>query len=211
MAQTYSDPSDIMEFTAPSGGALVGTPYLIGQLLAIAKTSAAVGLPFRATTEGVHLLPKTTGEAWTEGAFLYWDDSGKKITTTSASNTLVGSVGIAASSGATSGYCRLNGAVSPSAGTPTPIQATTVTVGNVTMDATRGRVILGVSDHITVANALMTPDSVVVCRLGLQTDSGTKPDTLYIVGVLAYAGHLLVNMSENCLSPTYLYFRIIDP
>ena len=109
--ENFVQPGDSLTFTAPSGGVVSGTPYLIGSLLVVATVTAAETLSFVGKATGVFILPKATGQAWAEGAKLYWDNSAKKMTTTSSGNTLAGSVYIAALSADTTGYVRLDGVV----------------------------------------------------------------------------------------------------
>ncbi|UJX46635.1 DUF2190 family protein [Xanthobacter sp. YC-JY1] len=100
---------DTLDMTAPSGGVISGTGYLIGALFGVAIVSAAAGEKFAFRIVGVYTLPKATGEAWTEGAIVYWDNTNKKLTTTSSGNTKVGTAASAAASGDTTGVARLNG------------------------------------------------------------------------------------------------------
>lgn len=51
----------------------------------------------------IYGAPKATGTAWAPGDPLYWDDTAKKLTETSASNTLCGYALEAAASGDTTG------------------------------------------------------------------------------------------------------------
>lgn len=78
-----------LPFTAPAGGVVSGTAYLIGALLVVALFSAAAGAQFTGQVEGVVTLPKASG-AVTEGALLYWDNTAKNVTTTPTSNTKIG-------------------------------------------------------------------------------------------------------------------------
>jgi predicted RecA/RadA family phage recombinase len=105
--KNYVQDGDMLDLVAPSGGVVSGTAYLIGAILIVAAVSAAEGEAFAGATEGVYTLPKTTGEAWTQGAKLYWNDTTKKLTTTASGNTLVGVATAAAASADTSGNCRL--------------------------------------------------------------------------------------------------------
>lgn len=105
----YKKPGDTMTFTAPGGGVVSGTAYLIGALLVVAASTVAATLPFEGVVEGVFTLPKTTGTAWTEGEALYWDNSTKKLTTVSTGNTAVGVAAAVAASGDATGDVRLEG------------------------------------------------------------------------------------------------------
>lgn len=88
--KNYLRDGDRIPLTAPVGGVVSGTGYLIGALFVVAVNSAAAGAPFTAQTEGVVTLPKVGAQAQTEGALLYWDNAAKNVTTTSAGNTKIG-------------------------------------------------------------------------------------------------------------------------
>lgn len=107
----FVKPGKVVTRTAPSGGVVSGTPYLIGSLLVVATHSADEGDPFEGLTVGVITGVKPGSQQWTEGAKIYWDDGAKKFTTTSSGNTLVGVADAAVGTGAgeTSGDVRLDG------------------------------------------------------------------------------------------------------
>lgn len=92
---------------APSGGVSSGDFVVIGALFGVAQTSAVEGADVPLATEGVFSLPKTTGEAWTQGQQLYWVTSTKKFTTTPGANISYGTAHAAAASGDTSGEVTL--------------------------------------------------------------------------------------------------------
>lgn len=102
---------DTLDLTAPAGGVVSGVAYLIGALFGVAVASAAVGETFPLRVVGIYTLPKATGEAWTEGAVLYWDNANKRLTTTAAGNTKVATAASAAGSALSLGVARLNGVV----------------------------------------------------------------------------------------------------
>lgn len=108
--QNFIKPGNTMTFTAPTGGVVSGTPYLIGGLLVIATSSVAVGLQFEGEAVGVYSLPKAAG-VWTEGAVLYWDNTAKNVTTTSTANFRIGSAAAVGGqlTGDTLGAVRLDG------------------------------------------------------------------------------------------------------
>lgn len=105
----FLKPGKTMTFTAPTGGVVSGTAYLIGALLVVAAVSAAQTLPFEGVTEGVFTLPKATGIAWTEGMLLYWDNTAKNLTNVTTGNTRVGCAAAAQIAGDTTGSVRLHG------------------------------------------------------------------------------------------------------
>jgi predicted RecA/RadA family phage recombinase len=105
----YTQPGDVLDLTAPSGGVVSGNAYQIGQLLVVAKVTAAENETFSAQVTGVAELPKNNAQAWTEGALLYWDDTGKELTTAATGNLLVGCAAEAKLAADTVGNIRLNG------------------------------------------------------------------------------------------------------
>lgn len=108
--RNFLSQGDTMTFTAPTGGVVAGTAYLIGALLVVAVSSAAQTLPFAGKTTGVFTLPKATGATWSEGQLLYWDTANANLVTAqSATARRVGCAAAAALTGDTSGPCRLHG------------------------------------------------------------------------------------------------------
>ena len=77
---TFTAPYDV----ASGGGVLIGSLFLVS-LQAVLSGGSGEGKP-----RGVFDLTKATGEAWTAGGKVYWDNTNKRLTTTSAGNTLVG-------------------------------------------------------------------------------------------------------------------------
>lgn len=75
-----------------------GSALLIGALVGVAVTSGGIGDTVAVDLEGVFTLPKAVG-AVSQGAILYWDDTAKNVTTTSAGNTKIGYAWAAALSG----------------------------------------------------------------------------------------------------------------
>ena len=82
----------VQDFTAPAGGVVSGSAYLIGALLVVATHDAAAGASFRGLARGVVDVPKVPSEAWSELLKIYWDDTAKKFTLDddTGSNPLVG-------------------------------------------------------------------------------------------------------------------------
>ena len=92
----------VAPYAVSSGGG-----FLVGSIFAIASADAASGAPVVGVTRGVFVLSKATGEAWTVGVKLYWDNTNKRLTTTASGNTLVAVATVAAQSGDTSGTAKL--------------------------------------------------------------------------------------------------------
>ncbi len=105
--KNFVQPGDIVAVPAPadvSSGDLV----MVGKLFGVACTDAASGAAVEIKTSGVFTLPKTSAQAWTVGAAVYWDATNSEVTTTSTSNTLIGhAVAVAANPSAT-GVVRLS-------------------------------------------------------------------------------------------------------
>lgn len=108
--KNYIQPGDTLELTAPSGGVVSGTGYLIGALFVVAAVTAAEGATFAAKVTGVISLAKVSAQAWTEGAKVYWDNTAKNVTTTASGNTLIGVAAAVANNPSSTGLVRLNGA-----------------------------------------------------------------------------------------------------
>jgi predicted RecA/RadA family phage recombinase len=88
--KNFVQPGDRVTLTAPVGGVVSGTAYLIGNLFGVATSSGAAGAAVNFQTIGVVTLPKNNTQAMTEGAAVYWDDSAKNVTTTVGSNKKIG-------------------------------------------------------------------------------------------------------------------------
>ena len=88
--KNFIQPGKVIDAIAPSGGVVSGLVYVLGSLIGVAAVTVAQGEAFTMDTEGVFLLPKTSAQAWTVGAKIYWDGTNKVATTTSSGNTLIG-------------------------------------------------------------------------------------------------------------------------
>ncbi|HXV31864.1 MAG TPA: DUF2190 family protein [Sinorhizobium sp.] len=100
--KNYIQPGKSIDITAPSGGVTSGLVAIIGSLIGVAAVTAAEGEAAAIATEGVFELPKTSAQAWTVGAKIYWDATNSVATTVSTSNTLIGiAVAVAANPSST--------------------------------------------------------------------------------------------------------------
>lgn len=110
----FIKPGETVTYTAPGGGVVAGALVRIGTLVVVAVNTVAAGLPFEGVAEGVFLLPKIAGVAWTEGAALYHDSVANNIgTVVSATTMRVGVAAAAALAGDVTGQVRLNGCSAP--------------------------------------------------------------------------------------------------
>jgi predicted RecA/RadA family phage recombinase len=87
-----------------------GQGCLVGSLFGIAAYGASSANPATLWTKGVFSMAKTSAQAWTVGALIYWDDTNKVATTVSTSNKLIGVATAAAANPSSVGSVRLNGA-----------------------------------------------------------------------------------------------------
>ncbi|WP_127076153.1 DUF2190 family protein [Rhodomicrobium lacus] len=67
-----------------------GDVVVIGALIGVAETKAAIGDEVTVLLEGVFTLAKGTSEAISKGAALYWDATNKVVTATAGSNAAIG-------------------------------------------------------------------------------------------------------------------------
>lgn len=89
MANNYIQPGKTLTLIAPYDVA-AGGGMLVGAIFAVAAAAALSGAPVEGVTEDVWALTKNSGEAWTQGAKIYWDNTNKRCTTTASGNTLIG-------------------------------------------------------------------------------------------------------------------------
>jgi predicted RecA/RadA family phage recombinase len=104
--RNYVQPGDVITVPAPAAVAS-GDGVLVGALFGIAGTDAASGAPVEIKTNGVFDLPKTSAQAWTVGAAIYW--TGTVATTVDTDNTLIGKAVDVAANPSGTGRVRLNG------------------------------------------------------------------------------------------------------
>ena len=80
----------------------VGTFRKVGVLIGRAETAGAVGDTVTLVIGGrVDSCPTDTGTAWSQGEAVYWDDTNKRFTKTTTSNTKCGYAAADKTSGAT--------------------------------------------------------------------------------------------------------------
>lgn len=110
----FIKPGKTMTFTAPGGGVVSGTTYLIGNQLVVATNTVAAGLPFEGVTEGVFSVPKAGSQAWAEGVAVYWDNAAKVFSTAATVGFYragTAAEAVAGGAGDTTGKVRLSGEV----------------------------------------------------------------------------------------------------
>lgn len=113
MAKTYVQEGNHLDVVAPAGGVVSGTAYVIGDIFGVALTTAAAGEWFVLDVEGVHQLPKTSGDVMAQLVRVYWDNTAKRVTVTATSNRAIGVAAKAAGAGVTQAEIRLNAVALP--------------------------------------------------------------------------------------------------
>jgi len=106
--KNFVQPGQVVPLTAPydvaSGGGLK-----VGGIVGIATYAAKSGEKVETKLDGVFDVAKTSAQAWTAGAVIYWDDTAKVFTTVTTSNTKVGVAVLDAANPSDFGRVRLNG------------------------------------------------------------------------------------------------------
>lgn len=90
---------------------LAGEAALLTALFGVAISDVTSGASGEFVTRGVFDLTCLSTDVPAVGAKLYWDDTNKRLTTTSAGNTYVGVCMKAKANGETTARIRLNGLV----------------------------------------------------------------------------------------------------
>lgn len=100
--KNYVDAGNTLTVAAPyavssGGGALVA------KIFGVAQSDAASGADVVLVTGGVFDLAKTSAQAWTVGAAIYWDDTNKVATTTASGNSRIGNAVVVAANPSATG------------------------------------------------------------------------------------------------------------
>lgn len=107
--KNYIQPGDNVTITAAADTAS-GAGVLAGLLFGVAVADALEDEALTIATRGVYTLPKTSAQAWTVGAAIYWNGTlGVATTATAAGNVFIGVALEAAANPSDSGVVRLNG------------------------------------------------------------------------------------------------------
>lgn len=107
--KNYVQPGDVITIPAPED-VTGGKGVLVGSLFGIAAHDAASGSPVPVSRKGVFKMNKTSAQAWSVGAKIYWDGTAKECTTTATGNKLVGLATADAANPSEYGMVSLDGA-----------------------------------------------------------------------------------------------------
>lgn len=112
MARNFVQTGEALTFIAPYA-VTSGAGMLVGVMFAVALADAAINTPVEGRRLGVWDLAKTTGQAWVaDTTKLYWDNTARKVTTTSAGNVFIGVARQSQAAGDVIGRVLLTGQVS---------------------------------------------------------------------------------------------------
>lgn len=107
--KTFVQPGAVMSVIAPAD-VLSGAGVKVGVLFGIAVHDALSGAAVEIAVTGVFTVVKTSAQAWTQGAAIYYIPStGLYTTATTVGNLLVGVAASAAANPSSTGVLRLNG------------------------------------------------------------------------------------------------------
>lgn len=90
MTSLYVGRGDVLEFTNGGTALASGAGFLANDVFGVAAGDVAANGTGQLHVEGIHKLPKASGDTPAFGAKLYWDDTAKNVTTTAGSNPLIG-------------------------------------------------------------------------------------------------------------------------
>lgn len=96
--KNYLQEGDVIRATAPYAVAS-GVGMQVGSIFGVTQQAAVITALVDISVEGVFILAKVAGVAWTEGQKMYWDNTAKNVTTVLTANLLIG-VAIMQTSGA---------------------------------------------------------------------------------------------------------------
>lgn len=107
--KNFIQTGDVITVTAPADVS-AGDGVLVGDIFGVAVTDAKSGAAVEIKTTGVFEMAKTNAQAWAAvGTALYWDNSGKLVTSTAGTNKLIGVNVATAANPSGTGTVRLNG------------------------------------------------------------------------------------------------------
>lgn len=108
--KNFIQPGNMITVTAPYAVSS-GQGVLVGSLFGVAAFDALQGAPVELAREGVFDIAAVTADTPAQGGKVYWDNTARKLTTTAASNTLVGATTVAKGGAETIARVLLDGVV----------------------------------------------------------------------------------------------------
>ena len=108
--KNYIQKGGVLSVVAPYA-VTSGQGVLVGALFGIAANNAAQGAPVEIVRRDVFDISAVSADTAAQGAKIYWDNTGRKVTTTATNNTLVGCVTEAKANGDTTARVLLDGVI----------------------------------------------------------------------------------------------------
>ena len=108
--KTFQARGDIVTLTADRAMAQ-GDGLLNGAIFAVATDAAANGAAVECKRDGIFTITALNTDTGTVGTKMYWDNTNRRVTTTSAGNTLVGALMAAKTNGQTTATVLLDGVI----------------------------------------------------------------------------------------------------
>lgn len=107
MSKNFVQEGDTITVTA-GGTVASGDGVLTGTLFGVAQYNATSGQDVEVDVTGVYDLPKASAAVIAQGGAAYWDNTAKNVTGTATSNTRIGAVVTAVTSGGLVARVRLD-------------------------------------------------------------------------------------------------------
>ena len=107
MARNYIAKGQHFDYTA-SAAVASGDVVLMGDMVGVSLRALAAGETGPVRTDGVFSVPKLSTDVMAQGAQVYWDNTGKRMTLTATSNAKGGKAYAAAGAGAATLLVKLN-------------------------------------------------------------------------------------------------------
>lgn len=96
--ETFEQPGDVVTLVAPYD-VTGGDGLLVGIIFGIAAYQVASGTPVETCTTGVFRINALSTDVGAQGAAVYWDNTNRRVTTSSSGNTAIGALVVAKQSG----------------------------------------------------------------------------------------------------------------
>lgn len=105
--KNYVQDGHYIDYT-PGTAVTSGSMVLVGTRVGVAPSDIPAATPGTLRVTGVFTVTKLTSDNVAQGAALYWDNTNKRLTTTSAGNTYAGWAHAAAGTSATTVNIKIN-------------------------------------------------------------------------------------------------------
>ena len=90
MATNIRKEGDVVTLIAPTGGVVTGQIVVVGDIVGVALTTEDAGDAVECKRRCEISYAKTSADAWTQGAKLYYDDTNDEVTDVAGTLSLVG-------------------------------------------------------------------------------------------------------------------------